>query len=789
LVHEVQLAYNEFGQVVTSWQAHGGSVNTSTTPKVQYQYADGSAGTIRPTLLVYPDGREIGYDYGSSNGADDAASRVRDMEDQGVRLVRYGYLGLGTPVEVGYRFLPIDLPGGGGYTREMKYTLVGTSFSNDPDMGDQYKGLDRFGRVKDSRWVRYHNGTPGDLDRIKYGYDRASNRVWRENPVAASLSKEFDELYAHDGLHRLKQSARGTLDSGHSTLNSTTFAQCWTLDATGNWKGFRQDDHGDGTWDLAQQRTANGVNEITGVTDTAGPSWATPGYDAAGNMTTVPQPADPTTSYTATYDAWNRLVKLKDGSDTVQENAYDARRYRTVRKDYASGVVDETRHIYYTEQWQSIEERVGTSSDPERRHVWGLRYIDDLVLRERDTDGNGMLDESLYALQDANWNVTSVANGLYDVEERYVYTAYGEPAVLDDGFGARSGSSHAWDVLYAGYRWDRAGLYAVRNRVLHAGLGCWNRRDPAADVGVFDMYFYVNCNPVTSIDPFGLESWIDPRSFPDCSPGLRATLDERDRETGRRMTETIEAVGDWLERHPRTMGAVKTIGGVAETLLGAAAIAAPGANLATGAVGAVAAGHGIDTTIAGARQVWTGKPTATLTQQGIENVSLAAGADPSTAATIGAFGDAGIGIGASFGAGWVSSAARGTAIAGGRSGMVDFYGPGDVPNGFSVVRGGTQPMPPAGQPFSGAYGPTLETAATGVPHGTIRSTTAGAIRDAGGTVKVAPEPLRSGQMNPIHADVVEGSCPSVFGPPIKNPVPPVPKGETWIPWGKYRPRS
>ena len=49
----------------------------------------------------------------------------------------------------------------------------------------------------------------------------------------------------------------------------------------------------------------------------------TPAYNAAGNMTTIPQPADPTQSFTATYDAWNRLVKLVDGSNTVAAYEYD----------------------------------------------------------------------------------------------------------------------------------------------------------------------------------------------------------------------------------------------------------------------------------------------------------------------------------------------------------------------------------------------------------------------------------------------------------------------------------
>ena len=45
VVNEVQFAYNDFGQITHDYQAHGGTVNTSTTPKVQYGYASGSANT------------------------------------------------------------------------------------------------------------------------------------------------------------------------------------------------------------------------------------------------------------------------------------------------------------------------------------------------------------------------------------------------------------------------------------------------------------------------------------------------------------------------------------------------------------------------------------------------------------------------------------------------------------------------------------------------------------------------------------------------------------------------
>jgi hypothetical protein len=44
---QVQNVYNDFAQLTQSYQAHDGTVNTGTTPKVQYSYADGSSNTIR----------------------------------------------------------------------------------------------------------------------------------------------------------------------------------------------------------------------------------------------------------------------------------------------------------------------------------------------------------------------------------------------------------------------------------------------------------------------------------------------------------------------------------------------------------------------------------------------------------------------------------------------------------------------------------------------------------------------------------------------------------------------
>lgn len=505
IVNQVQFAYNDFGQITDDYQSHSGVVNTSTTPKVQYGYADGSSNTIRPTSLTYPNGRVITYGYGTTDGINDAASRVESLIDDdqaATHLVAYSFVGIGL-------FVVAD------YTEpDVKWTLVDLSGNDDPDTGDIYSGLDRFGRVKDNRWYDY--GASADVDRIKYGYDRAGNRLWRENVVARSLSKEFDELYSYDGLHRLKDMARGTLNSGHTALTSKTFAQDWGLDTTGNWATFNQDDDGDGTWDLEQDRTSNKVNEITDISETAGPSWVSPAYDAAGNMTTVPKPADPTASFTATYDAWNRLVKLVDDatSDTVQENAYDGRRFRVVRKDYAGGSLDVTRHFFFTQEWQVSEERVDTSTDAERQFVWGQRYVDDLVLRDRDTNSDGALDERLYALQDDNWNVTSLSDTAGGPEERFAYAAYGTPLFLTGTFGAQTTSSFGWSRLFATYERETPGLYHVRERSFHASLGSWCQRDPFGLTDDVSLYSYAHLSPTGFVDSYGL------------SPALKAPEDK-----------------------------------------------------------------------------------------------------------------------------------------------------------------------------------------------------------------------------------------------------------------------
>jgi RHS repeat-associated protein len=181
-----------------------------------------------------------------------------------------------------------------------------------------------------------------------------------------------------------------------------------------------------------------------------------------------------------------------------------------------------------------LEERLGSSTYAERQFVWGLRYVDDLVFRDRDTDADHTLDERLYALHDY-FHPTAVADTSGTVQERYGYDAYGASRVMDASFGSRTPSSYDWETRFGDYRWDsETALYQVRFRHLHSKIGRWASRDPVQYLDGPNLYAYCGSNPLSFVDPFGLDGVAAPKGgstpltggsiWPEGLPGLTLGL-------------------------------------------------------------------------------------------------------------------------------------------------------------------------------------------------------------------------------------------------------------------------
>ena len=160
ILNQVQNVYNEFGQQTDSYQGHDGSVNVATTPVVRFNYYHSGGNRIRIAGMTYPNGRALTYDYGVADGMNDACSRIESIIDPAdavnPNLATYQYLGTS-----GFVNVTSAQPG-------INWTLYG--ISNDPNTGDIYSGLDRFGRVDNCLWQKGAT----TLAQIQYGYDRAS---------------------------------------------------------------------------------------------------------------------------------------------------------------------------------------------------------------------------------------------------------------------------------------------------------------------------------------------------------------------------------------------------------------------------------------------------------------------------------------------------------------------------------------------------------------------------------------------------------------------------------------
>lgn len=441
-------------------------------------------------------GRVLSYDYGVSSGIDDCIGRIAaivDSDAASTHLSDYAYIGRNVFAVVDY-----EQP-------EIKWTLADLSGSNDPETGYIYSGCDRFGRLKDVRWYDY--GSSEDSVRVKYGYNRDSNRTYRQDVVADANSKPFDQLFGYDRIGRLTQTSQGTLTASRDEITNLSLAKCWTIDATRNWQKYKEDSNGSGSWNIDQTRLSDEVNQITQITDTVTTAWSTPTYSPEGAMVSIPKPKDLTNSFNVTWDAWGRMAEIKDGTDIVTSYEYDAMNRRIVKKSYDGGSLSETRFVFHSKSWQVLEERVGASSNAERQFIWGKGYVDQLVLRDRDSDGSGTLGERLYSLQDGSWNVTALVDSAGLVKERFAYNPYGQSRPLNADYTDYTGSDRDWEYQFTGRELDRiSGLYYFRNRYYHSQCGAFCSRDPLEYVdgsNLYSAYF-----APSGVDPSGMEELV-----------------------------------------------------------------------------------------------------------------------------------------------------------------------------------------------------------------------------------------------------------------------------------------
>ncbi len=405
-------------------------------------------------------------------------------------LAAYTYIGADTSVISAYPQPGVEL------------TYIKQGEEGDGQAGDPYAGLDRFGRIIDHRWIK----AGADIERLKYGFNRAGLRQWRLDTIAHLANKKQDNHYSYDGLGQVTARDQGQLAEDRMGVDGTPLREeDWIYDPSGNWGNYKR--RSSGSLTTNQNRTHNPVNEIVTYAGSGIPVV----FDRAGNMTRVPRALTGTDFYDAAWDAWNRLVRVKtpgsgpygsySGNALEVAYAYDGL-FRRTTKHVITGPTPGLTHFYYNAEWKCIEERQGSAGTASRQFVFGARGRNDLVFRERFGAGAG----SHYALCDNMGSKVAITNDSGTVLERYAFTAFGDlESVMAADYTPRGASLCGWETLFHGEVRDaETGWYNYGYRYYTPLLGRWPSRDPIEEKGGINLYGFVGNNPLGNHDYLGL---------------------------------------------------------------------------------------------------------------------------------------------------------------------------------------------------------------------------------------------------------------------------------------------
>ena len=295
---------------------------------------------------------------------------------------------------------------------------------------------------------------------FEYTYDAMSRIV--EEKV---LDKNTKLCYTYDTLHRVTK--RTSFDTVSGML---LFEHTYAYDAAGNL--LNEDTNGSAsfTYDLNNRLTSYSGVPIT--------------YDADGNMLSAPLYSNSSATMNLEYDSANRLIKA--GGNEYTYNAEDVR----IRND--DGNFD-TKYTYNTNCPLS-QLLYKTNNGVVAKYVYGHGLIGE--------DKHGWFKTFHF---DSRGSTVAITNECAVITDRFIYDTYGN--MLDHegnnffifGYNGRDG------VIT-----DSNGLCYMRARYYAPKLRRFVNADiipgQLSEAVTLNRYAYANGNPVSNVDPFGLEA-------------------------------------------------------------------------------------------------------------------------------------------------------------------------------------------------------------------------------------------------------------------------------------------
>ena len=232
---------------------------------------------------------------------------------------------------------------------------------------------------------------------------------------------------------------------------------------------------------------ANELNQYTRIEENEEAPFV-PTYDASGNQTLI---RTSTGIWTVAYNAANRAVSFtsRDGA-TVVECGYDYQGRRYMKKVTVNGTVVSHERYLYRGYLQIAALDMLNSRNVIRTLLWDP--LEPTATRPLAL----MQDNTLYCYgMDFNKNVTEVFDEQGTIAAAYDYSPYG--AVTSTGSLVQpvqwSGEMHDDDLALVYYNY----------RYYNPKDGRWINRDPIAEEGGWDLYGFVDNNPIDNFDIHG----------------------------------------------------------------------------------------------------------------------------------------------------------------------------------------------------------------------------------------------------------------------------------------------
>jgi len=394
--------------------------------------------------------------------------------------------------------------------RDAEGRLTEKRYGNDTVASYGYDAAGNMNSVTDATGSRtFTHDTAGRVTALGYpggaalslSYDQAGNIASMTYPGGLTAN------YTYDSRNRVTRVAFGgnTLDMSYDAAGNLTGEQrsngqlsVYTYDAADLLSGlthqkgasvlasltYTRDGAGQitaesGKWPrtprLSGRKSVAAYNAADGVSTWGADSFS---YDPDGNLIGITG----SRALTAAYDAENRPSSItRAGVSTTY--AYDGLGNR-VRIQNASG----TRNLHHDNQGRLVFETNAAGELTEAFIYAGRRLV-----------ASGTLAGGFVFHHCGNTgNTLALTNAAGDVVATFAYTPFGEVTRQDGARSTRFTYVGAYGVMDEG-----SGLYYMGKRYYDALTGRFLQRDPIGFAGGYNLYSYVDNNPVSRIDPLG----------------------------------------------------------------------------------------------------------------------------------------------------------------------------------------------------------------------------------------------------------------------------------------------